>query len=272
MKTREAIPSRHQLRPTNLGQITDVNGREGLRAMFMQKMGDESAMVSLAARCERIVVPPALLGTADYRPMIRVTWGNGQTTMDADFDVTYRRAVPFATGILNVRAWICALPFPNANTPVGPGLLDGPSTRPGTPPPGVTPAQFATVTARITSFCAAGQQLDEDPTFWLTQLGTDSGQFVVGQSRPLQARFFAASFGGVPPGQAYMLFFDQATLPVPGDIPLDGTPISLNARQDLAWGSTRTFVTGCAWAISATPFQYTAVPGALALVTLNIRM
>jgi hypothetical protein len=269
LRAREAIHTRRQTRPANLGDRTSVQGGQGLVSILKAQMGAESEMASLCVT-SALQVPSGLLGTADYRPMVRVVWGNGGTTIQTDFDVTYRRSVPFATSILYAKAWICALPFPGTNIPVGPGLLDGPSTKPGTPPPGVTVAQFNTVQAEFSAFFATGQQLDDEPNFWLTQNNTNQGQFVVGACRVLQSRFYATNLAGAAP--AYLQFFDTAAAPVNGDVAFDAVPIAVNTPAEEVWSDSRGFLQGFAWGISSTPYAYTEVNAAAAFHTVNIRM
>lgn len=270
LRAREAIHTRRQTRPTNLGDRVQVKGGQGLTSILKAQMGAESEMASFCVTCEGIVVPSGLIGTADYRPMVRVVWGNGGTTIQTDLDVTYRRSVPFATSVLYAKAWIAALPYPGANVPIGPGLVDGPNTKPGQPPPGVTVDQFNTVTARFSAFFATGQQLDDEPNLWLTQLDLSQGIFVVGSCRTIASRAWATNLGGE--GPVYLLFFDSATAPVNGMVPFDGVPLPLNTPVNVAWDDTRGWEQGCAWGLSTTPYAYTEANGSAAFHTLNIRL
>jgi hypothetical protein len=269
LRAREAIHTRRQTRPTNLGDRTDVTGGQGLVSILKAQMGADSEMASLCVSAS-LDVPEELLTTADYRPMVRVVWGNGGTTLQTDIDVTYRRSVPFATSILYAKAWICALPYPGANVPIGPRLVDGPSTKPGQPPPGVTTDEFNEVTAEFSAFFATGQQLDDEPNLWLTQMDVPQGIFIVGSCRSLQSRAWATNLGGE--GPVYLLFFDSATAPVNGMIPFDGVPLPVNTPVEPSWGDSRGWEQGLAWGLSTTPYVYTEANGSAAFHTINIRL
>lgn len=260
MKSRRSVPLGEIMRPVNLGDVGTVVG--GQFKGLLRYRSDESRMISLLLQPEDFIVPAQLVGSADFRPIARVEWGSGGSTVITDIDMTQRRSVPFAAEYLDVGIWIAALPSPGTNVPIGPGML-GSLGPPGRADPGIM--------ARVRASIAEGQQLDEFPGIWLTQFDANAGQFVIGQCRPLQLRTWAYANGEGSP-QIYLLCFDKDSIPVNGDTPFDGTPLPLNIRQEITWPvCSRPFVHGFTWALSSTSDVLTLIPGALAFVTTEFR-
>jgi hypothetical protein len=256
------VRSQERLRKVNFGDRVQIAGSDGLVELCSANFGEDQAMVTVSGTCTQLVVPAQELGTADYRPMLRITWGAGGSDHTADYDITSQRQIPFPAGAVSVKAWICPLPFPGTNVPIGPDLLNGPNTRPGTAP--------ATVTARVSATICEGQALDESASFWLTQFGANAGQFVHGQCRAIQHRFWCYNTADAG-GTLYLLLVDKDGVPANGDLPFDGSPVPANERQDLSEIGTRGYAQGCAWALSSTANVVTLVPDALAFITSEFR-
>ena len=247
-------------RSVNFGDVVTIAGNE-IKQLCRVSL-EHASMMTLVVSCDAIEVPAQLMTAFSYRPMVRVSWGNGNMSLQADYDVTVRRSVPLPASYIDVQVWICPLPYPGANVPIGPPLLDGPSTRPTT--------ADATVTAKFSGYIADGQALDEFPSIWLTQFDTNAAQFVIGQVRPLSiASWLYATSEGSP--TIYLLIFDKATLPVNGDLPVNGTPLPMNVRVNIPMGTTEPLVYGLAWALSTTADRLTLAVGAQAFVLAEIR-
>ena len=112
-------------RSVNFGDVVTIAGNE-IKQLCRVSL-EHASMMTLVVSCDAIEVPAQLMTAFSYRPMVRVSWGNGNMSLQADYDVTVRRSVPLPASYIDVQVWICPLPYPGANVPIGPPLLDGPS-------------------------------------------------------------------------------------------------------------------------------------------------
>jgi hypothetical protein len=228
--------------------------------LFKWQVDDaDAAAMTLYVQCDELVIPPAAIGTADFRPMVHVEWGNGGATNRTDLEVTYRQRQPFVCASFIATAFIASFPlaqsdgtFATAPVPVG-------------------------ASAKFYAFIA--QDPDAVPLFatrWITQMATDRGLLIEGQTR--LATFRAFSDAASAAGGGFFLLFDSAVAPAPGDTPIDAFPAEAqpavgatpSGAIGLFLGQTRAFVHGVAWAFSSTPFTFTAIAGAKAFVVGEI--
>src|SRR5580704_6058849 len=108
MPMRTAVPTTRRERATNYGTSDDVVG--GGRANLPEISKIEADALSIYVECTKLFVPVALLGTADFRPMVSLDWGHGGSTVSSDFDVTFRQRIPIVASTASLFGWIAALP------------------------------------------------------------------------------------------------------------------------------------------------------------------
>jgi hypothetical protein len=231
-------------RVTNYGDAQTVTD-EGQPTIFTFHGNDGEQRV-LIVQCEEIFIPPAAVGLADFRPMVHVEWGHGASSVNGDFDCTFRQRIPVAGSTVEVSGFIGVFKLP-----AGAGPLTVPTG------------------ARVKLRAFMSEGIDGLPLFatqWVTQFNSDRGVLAVGQARLASLRAFAAdkATAKVP----YLLLFDKATAPVAGDVPIDamrlpiGGPVGAatgvsTPSGDLPMGQTAGYVHGVAWAISSTPYVQT---------------
>jgi hypothetical protein len=242
-------------RVTNYGDAQSVKD-QGRETLFTLHKNDGSPLL-VTVQCEELVIPPASIGTADFRPMVHLEWGHGASSVGGDFDCTFRQRIPIAASTVEAQCFIGA--FAKAG---GAGPVKVPVGS----------------SAKFRAFVSEGDDgLPLAPTQWETQFNAAAGVLRVGQQRLMSLRAFAgASAVTVVP---YLLMFDQVTVPVAGDVPVDGMPLEVAGpvtaalgtsvgRNRMAQGQSRAYVNGVAWAISSTPFVQTVdVDGLLAFVS-----
>jgi hypothetical protein len=243
MPTRELIPQTRRERQVNYGTTTEVTGSgEDVLVAFDEQ---QARGVVIYVEPLKFTLPAGAVGTADFRPFVRVRWGHGAASVEAEFDCTHRQRIPIAASDVEVVLFIKSLPFPGS---------DG--TRVPVPP-------LAFLKAR--AFAATeidGVQLY--PTVWGTQLDQAEGIISDEPARLTTLRAFN-------PGEAlvYLLVFDEDALPSAGDVPFDALPLPPATAnlgiQNLPLGQGRAFVNGITWALSSTPFALTAAGGAIFL-------
>jgi hypothetical protein len=263
--TRTNVPTTRKLGTSNYGTSRTVVGTQRQSLLDVSKAQADSLVIT--AECMRFTgIPPGANPNpaniaADFRPVVRVSWGNGDTTVASDFDITYRQRIPIIASSVKAELRIAALPFPGTNTPVGP--FDSPSNLEPTTALATAIPAAATATAR--AFVSEGMEsVGRFPTIWLTHLTEISGVFCVGQCRLATLRaFVAGSTQEGNPQEAFLLLFDKAAVPVAGDIPYDGIPLLTDATNfpilgELPMGQTRAWVNGLAYGVSTTPYLYTA--------------
>ena len=214
MKLDTEVPTTRRERAVNWGDSADVAGGEKATVFTMSSQQADSVTLIVEAELD---VPEDLQGTADFRPILRVSWGQGGSSAQSDFDATYRQRIPMATATAEVSCWIAALPLPNVSTPIPGGARQIIGNERG---PFIAPA---TVTAHFRAFAAQGTDgVGLFPTFWFTQLALSAGQYAVGSVRLASFRAFNPALGEGDGGAnplVYLLLFDEPTLPAPGDVP-----------------------------------------------------
>jgi hypothetical protein len=246
---REVIPHTRRERVSNYGDSAEVHGSEKKPLITLRKQQGDALL--LTVQCETFSIPKASLGTADFRPMVHVTWGHGGTTAETnegssaqtnlDLDVTYRQRFPVAASTLDVECFIAAFPKPSGGSPVK--VPD-------------------TAVAKFRGFVSEGVDgLRLFASRWVTQLNASTGVFARGQSRLASVRAFNPATAGSP---VFFLLFDQDTAPTGGEVPFDGAPLPLTnpttgGLVPIPMGETRAFTRGIAWGVSSTPFSFTAV-------------
>ena len=250
---RRALRTTIRQRVTNYGDAQLVRAQERQTIFTMQK--DQGSPLLVTVQCVEFSIPTADLGTADFRPMVRLSWGHGASSVDADFDCTYRQRIPVAASTAEVQAFIGVFPIPGGASPL----------------PVVPDAAFA----RFRGFVSEGtDDLPMAPTRWVTQINQSTGVLAEGQARLVALR--AWSPAATPAHVPYFLLFDQPTAPVGGEIPVDGMPLVVAGPVGAATGTsgpipgllgpesnTSSFTRGIAWGISSTPYVFTADPDAL---------
>lgn len=274
MKLSTEVPTTRRERATNWGDSQTVAG--GARAALFTMSSQQSDSVTLYAQAA-LSVPVDLVGTADFRPIVRVSWGQGGSSVQSDFDCTYRQRIPLASAIAEVSCWIAALPLPMTSPaqpiPGGNQLLGnerGPFAAP------------AAVTCDFRCFAAQGHDsVDLFPTIWLSQTDLDFGVYASGPVRLASFRAYNPGPGEVNGSAAalvYLLLFDEPTAPAPGDVAVESmflpyTTSSTNVpslQSNLvapSLGQTRAFGRGLSWGVSTDPFVYAAPNPAVAVFT-----
>jgi hypothetical protein len=242
-------------RVTNYGDSTTVTD-QGVSTLFSMHKNDGGQLL-VTVQCEKLVIPAASIGTADFRPMVHLEWGHGASSVGADFDCTFRQRIPLSCSCVDASCFIGAFPKAGGAGPVKVPIGSS--------------AQFR-------AFVSEGVDAEPlVPTQWETQFNESAGVLRVGQQRLMTLRAFAADSAvtKVP----YLLLFDQVTVPAAGDVPVDGMPLEVAGpvtaalgvsvgRNLMAQGQSRAYVNGVAWAISQTPYVMTVdVDGLTAFVS-----
>jgi hypothetical protein len=249
-----AVHRSQRRREANWGdaQKVEQDGRGTLFTMHNPDSSDATPLL-VTVECVEIFIPPAAVGTFDFRPMVHLSWGNGAGSVEGDFDCTARQRIPIVASSVDAIAFIGAFPLPGV-----PGA------------PAVPPGAFA----RFRAFVAEGTDgAPLFPTQWVTQFNAATGVLAQGQTRLASLRAFAQDHAvTVVP---YFLLFDKATAPVAGDKPVDGMPLTVAGPITAALGvsgptpgilpqgQTRAYVNGIAWGISTSPFVFAADPDGL---------
>jgi hypothetical protein len=249
-----AVHRSQRQREANWGDAQTATANQQATLFTMHNPdSSEATPLLVTVQCVEFFIPPAALGTFDFRPMVHLSWGNGASSVDADFDCTQRQRVPIVAASVDAYGFIGAFPLP------------GVGGKPVVPP---------TAFARFRAFVAPGTDgAPLFPTQWQTQFNASTGVLAVGQSRLASLRAFAQDHAvTVVP---YFLLFDKAVAPVAGDKPVDGMPLTVAGPIGAALGvsgpmpgilpqgQTRAYVNGIAWGISTSPFVFAADPDGL---------
>lgn len=227
---RAVVPQGRRERIANYGDTETVVG--GNRKAIFSHRKEQGFQLLLTVQCTEFRLPPAAVGTGDFRPFVHVDWGHGASSASTDIDCTFRQRFPVAASEVEVQAFIASFPFP------------------GQPAAVAVPDQAV---AKFRAFVSEG--IDGIPLFdtrWLTQLNVSSGVFAKGQAQLASARVFNPTAGAVQ----YFLLFDQPSAPIAGDVPFDGAPVTPNVLTPIPLGQTRKWVRGVAWGMSSTPFVF----------------
>jgi hypothetical protein len=264
MPVRPRLAGTRREHQVNYGNAAKVAGSARSSLFYMSQ--EQGSDLLLTIECVSISIPSAAIGTGDFRPYAHVAWGHGGTDVEADFEVTYRQRIPVAASTVKVDVFLKALPLAQS---------DGTELNAAVP---------SGATAAFRGFVSEGADAEPlYPTMWVTQMGAGAGNLVgpkgvgllVGQQARLATlrAFTTDSAGG---GARYLQLFDQAAAPANGAIPVDCFPLNApptTAPAEVppwAFGQTRAFVQGLAWAVSTTPFVLTLDPNAQAFVTAEL--
>jgi len=234
---REVITHTRRQRVTNYGDAQAVQGAGRATLFTMHKEHADPLLLTVV--CEELVIPPAAIGTGDFRPMVHIDWGHGASSVETDVDVTFRQRFPVVASTMDVQGFIGAFPFP------------GQAAAPPVPPES---------SARFRAFVGEGLDgLHLFATRHATQMNQATGVLAKGQARLAGVRVFNPAVAGVP---EFLLLFDQDATPVAGDVPFDGAPVpptnaAFGGLTPIPMGETRGFVRGIAWGMSSTPFVFT---------------
>jgi hypothetical protein len=233
---REIVTHARRQRVTNYGDSQSVQGGERAAIFTMRK--EQASALLLTVVCEEFRIPPAAIGTGDFRPMVHVDWGHGASSTDTDLDVTFRQRFPIVASEIEVEAFIGAFPFPGLAT---------------------APAVPSDASAKFRAFVGEGLDgLRLFATRHVTQIDQSEGVLADGQARLAGVRVFNPTLAGAV---EFFLLFDQETAPAAGDVPFDGAPVPLTnavfgGLVPIPMGETRAFVHGIAWGMSSTPFAF----------------
>src|SRR5215472_12965597 len=149
---REVITHTRRQRVTNYGDAQAVQGAGRATLFTMHKEHADPLLLTVV--CEELVIPPAAIGTGDFRPMVHIDWGHGASSVQTDVEVTFRQRFPVVASTMDVQGFIGAFALP------------------GQPPPSVPPD----ATARFRAFVGEGLDgLRPFATRHVTQLGTSAG-------------------------------------------------------------------------------------------------
>lgn len=262
MPVRPRLETTRRERVVNYGNDCKTQA-DGVASLFHMSQEDGRPFL-VTVECSLLTIPPAVALTGDFRPYIHMAWGHGGADVEADFEVTYRQRITVAASTVDVKAGVRSLPLAQSN---------GTFLQPTVPP---------TVLAEFRAFVSEGPDANPlFPTFWLTSLGANKGNFVgpsgIGmvlgqQCRMATVRAFAnAVEGGAQ--TVYLQLFDQPTVPANGDIPVDVFPMNVppftepHGPLPVPLGQTRAFTKGCAWAISTSPYLLTLDANSTAFIT-----
>jgi hypothetical protein len=234
---RELITHTRRQRVTNYGDAQAVQGAGKATLFTMHKEHADPLLLTVV--CEELVIPPAAIGTGDFRPMVHIDWGHGASSVETDVDVTFRQRFPVVASTMDVQGFIGAFPFP------------------GQP---AAPAVPREALARFRAFVGEGLDgLRPFATRHATQINQAEGVFAEGQARLAGVRVFNPATVGAT---EFFLLFDQDKAPATGDVPFDGAPVppanaTFGGLTPIPMGETRAFVRGIAWGMSSTPFVFT---------------
>jgi hypothetical protein len=249
----EVIPTLRRQRQVNFGNAVTLNGDKAEPLLSVSQA--DSCELLLVVQALTFSVPSAALGTGDWRPYVRVAWGHGGTDITAEFEVTgLRQRIPLAGSKVDVAAFIKAIPLAQDD---GTELL--------APVPSGS-------SATIRGFLAEGTDAEPlYPTQWVTQMSKSAGLLVgpqaaspvvTGQQGRL-ANLRAWAFQGGAAALVYFQLFDLPRVPVNGDVPIDAFPLTAPPSAEptqvpaQAFGQSRPFVNGLAYALSSTPYVLT---------------
>lgn len=264
---KEILPLTRRERVVNWGNSATSQG--GGITSLLQLDVEQAEDFLLTIECTEFIVPSDSLGTADYRPYARVSWGHGAADVCGEFEVTQRQQIPVPGSKVTVQVYVKALPLASDEAETIAAYV-----------PGDVVASFRGFVAPSIAFSV--------PTFWLTDYGNSSGQ-IVGPpaSNPLvvgqQCRIVTLRAWGIEaegPFLRYFMLFDESTAPADGDSPCDIWPLVLSDSATSpgitqippdAFRFTRAFAQGLGWAISSTPFALTIDTGAAAFVTVELQ-
>lgn len=216
-----------------------------------------------------LIIPDNVAATGDFRPYIHMAWGHGGADVEVDIEATYRQRIAVAASTVDVRAFVKSMPLAQGN---------GSFLQP--PVPNTVQCDFRAMVSE------GPDALPLFPTYWLTSMGTNKGNFVGPQgvgivpgpsSRLASIRAFTV-LAGESTGTDYLLLFDQDTVPVNGNVPIDAFPLNVNVApaalpvgpMPAAMGQTRSFAKGLAWGISTTPYALTLDPNVTAFVSVEL--
>lgn len=248
----ERIPGTRRQRQVNFGNTQSVVGDQ--RQPLVDVSQEDSSDLLLTVKCEALSIPAASIGTGDWRPYVKVAWGHGGIDVEAEFEVTFRQRIPLSASKVDVSCFLKSVPLPQS---------DGTVLFIPVPP---------TATAAFRGFLSEGTDAEPYyPTRWAEQMDLNAGTLVgapgIGlytgsQARLVTFRGWALTEvqGQTGPFARYLHLFDQNTVPVSGDIPVDGWPITCPPTAEPsqvppdAFKCTRSFTQGLSWAISTTPF------------------
>jgi hypothetical protein len=248
---RPILPHTRRLRVANYGTTQDVVGSQV--APLFQWSAEQSDSVAVYVQVPEFDIPEAAIGTADFRPYVRLDWGHGGAFATTEFEVTRRQRIALVGSTVDLKCFIKALPLATAD--------------------GYVKAAVP-VDARATFRAFMGEGLDGlslYPTQWITQFPGNAGLIVDHDARLSELRGFVTGGGAT---LVYLLLFDQDTVPTGGETPVEALPLIVppgaSGMPALELGQTRAFVHGLAWAVSSTPFVLTLVTGANAFVCAEL--
>jgi hypothetical protein len=248
---RPLLPHTRRERVANYGTTQRALG--GAFVPLFMFSAEQSDSLTVYVDTPAFSIPSGAIGTADFRPYVRVDWGHGGAFASAEYEVTKRQRISVVGSSIEIKCFIKALPLATAGGFV---LADVP----------------AAASATFRAFM--GEGLDSYtffPTTWTTQFPGNAGLLVDRQARLCTLRAFAT--GGAD-SLVYLLLFDQDTIPTGGEVPIDALPLVVppgaSGMPALELGQMRAFVHGVAWAVSSTPFVNTLVTGAAAFVVAEL--
>jgi hypothetical protein len=111
---RSIVPHTRRDRVANYGDTVNVRGQGRVTAFDLQQ--NDGCSLAITAQVESFSIPPAALGTGDFRPSIHVEWGHGGTMAKSDFDITFRQRIPLVASTAQVQVFIASFPFPGKAT------------------------------------------------------------------------------------------------------------------------------------------------------------
>ena len=264
MPVRPRLGGTRREHQVNYGNSANVEG--GRRAPLFTMSQEQGSDLLVTIECASLSVPAAAIGTGDFRPYAHIAWGHGGTDVEADFEVTYRQRIPLCASGVNVEVFLKSLPLAQAN-----------GTQVTAPVPAAARASFR-------GFVSEGTDAEPlFPTMWIVQMGVSAGNLVgpkgrgvlvAQQARLASLRAFAIDTAGA--GPRYLQLFDGSAAPADGALPVDVFPLPADSAAAAvpphAFGQTRAFTQGLAWAVSSTPFVLTRDVSAQAFVAAELML
>jgi hypothetical protein len=107
---RTLVPHTRRDRVANYGDTVNVRGQGRETAFDLQK--NDACSLAITAQVESFFIPPAAVGSGDFRPFVHVEWGHGGTMARSDFDITFRQRIPLVASTAQVQVFIASLRIP----------------------------------------------------------------------------------------------------------------------------------------------------------------
>lgn len=214
MRERLALDPTRREAEVNYGNKITLRGGQEAKSILWVSVEESDAFTVYAS--------PKLPPSADVVPMLTIEWGNGGSSVEAEYPLRRRLTLPLAASMIRLS-----------------GRLTSAS--------GI--ALPSSVTCGVAAFIARGHAFEPSISRWINQTGS-SGLVAEGPMRALRIEGFQTT-GPV----RWFMAFDSTVQPADGTIPVLVVPMLPPPRRFTIRG--RDFSHGLFWAASSTPLAFT---------------